>query len=291
MSVRVTRLHVGRSWPRLRFARAWSARLALVVVVLLVLLALLGPEFAPHSPTALLGPPFAGPSSTSPLGTDYAGEDVLSRVLAGGRTVIVYGGLATLLAYLTGGMVGLLAGYRRGWLDPVLMRAMDVLLAFPPLLFLLLLATGFGNSAAALIVGIAIVHMPGVARIVRTATLEISVRGYVEAAVARGDRVATILRREILPNILGTIVADGGPRFTVSILLVAAVNFLGLGIAPPKADWALMISENRAGLTINPLSVLIPALMIGCLTVSINLLADAIAGSLGTSIEVESLRR
>jgi peptide/nickel transport system permease protein len=264
---------------------------ALVVVVVMVLLALIGPELTPHSPTAQLGPPFAGPSSTSPLGTDYVGEDVLSRVLAGGRTVIVYGGLATLLAYLIGGTIGLVSGYRRGWVDPVLMRAMDVLLAFPPLIFLLLLATGFGSSAAALIIGIAIVHVPGVARIVRTAALEVSVRGYVEAAVARGDRLATILRREILPNIVGTIVADAGPRFTVSILLVAAVNFLGLGISPPKADWALMISENRAGITINALSVLVPALMIGLLTVSLNIVADAIAESLGTSIEVESLRR
>jgi ABC-type dipeptide/oligopeptide/nickel transport system permease subunit len=212
-------------------------------------------------------------------------------VLAGGRTVILYGGLATLLAYLIGGTIGLVSGYRRGWVDPVLMRAMDVLLAFPPLIFLLLLATGFGSNAAALIIGIAIVHVPGIARIVRTAALEVSVRGYVEAAVARGDRVATILRREILPNIVGTIVADAGPRFTVSILLVAAVNFLGLGISPPKADWALMISENRAGITINALSVLVPALMIGLLTVSLNMLADAIAASLGTSIDVESLRR
>jgi peptide/nickel transport system permease protein len=203
----------------------------------------------------------------------------------------VYGGLATLLAYLIGGTIGLVSGYRRGWVDPVLMRAMDVLLAFPPLIFLLLLATGFGSNAAALIIGIAIVHVPGVARIVRTATLEVSVRGYVEAAVARGDRVRTILRREILPNIVGTIVADAGPRFTVSILLVAAVNFLGLGISPPTADWALMISENRAGITINALSVLVPALMIGLLTVSLNIVADAIAESLGTSIEVESLRR
>jgi peptide/nickel transport system permease protein len=275
----------------LRFARGWSARVALTVVVVMALVALIGPELTPHSPTAQLGPPFAGPSSTSPLGTDYVGEDVLSRVLAGGRTVIVYGGLATLLAYLSGGVIGLVAGYRRGWVDPVLMRAMDVLLAFPPLLFLLVLATGFGSSAVALIIGIAIVHMPGVARIVRTAALEVSVRGYVEAAVARGDRLATILRREILPNIVGTIVADAGPRFTVSILLVAAVNFLGLGISPPKADWALMISENRGGITINSLSVLVPALMIGILTVSLNMLADAIAASLGTSIETESLRR
>jgi peptide/nickel transport system permease protein len=276
---------------RFRFVRSWSARISLAVVIVLILLAVIGPAVAPHNPTALAGPPYAGPSSAFPLGTDYAGEDVLSRVLAGGRTVMEYGALATLLAYLTGGVIGLVAGYRRGWADPILMRTMDVFLAFPPIIFLLLLATGFGSSAVALIIGIAIVHMPGVARIVRTAALEISVRGYVEAAVARGDRVRTILRREILPNIAGPVIADAGPRFTVSILLVAAVNFLGLGIAPPTADWALMISENREGITINPLAVLIPALMIGLLTVSLNTLADSFAASLGTSVETESLRR
>jgi peptide/nickel transport system permease protein len=276
---------------RVRFLHSWSARISLVVVVTLVLLALVGPALAPHSPTALIGPPYAGPSSTSPLGTDYAGEDVLSRVLVGGRTVLAYGAVATLLAYLSGGVIGLLAGYRRGWVDPVLMRAMDVLLAFPPIIFLLLLATGFGNSPVALILGIATVHMPGVARIVRTATLEVSVRGYVEAAVARGDRLTRILRREIVPNIAGPALADAGPRFTVSILLVAAVNFLGLGIAPPTADWALMISENREGITINALSVLVPALMIGLLTISLNTLADAFAASLGTSLDAEAMRR
>jgi peptide/nickel transport system permease protein len=276
---------------RLRVPRAWSARIAAAVLLLLVVMVAIGPAVAPHAATALIGPPFAGPSSSSPLGTDYAGEDVLSRVLVGGRTVIAFGFLATLLAYLTGGMVGLIAGYRRGWVDAVLMRCMDVLLAFPPIIFLLLLASGFGNSAVALIAGICVVHMPGVARIVRAATLEVSVRGYVEAAVARGDRLLTILRREILPNIAGPLVADAGPRFTVSILLVAAVNFLGLGIAPPTADWALMISENRAGITINPLAVLIPALMIGLLTVSLNMLADAYAASLGNALDTESLRR
>ncbi len=276
---------------RVRVTQAWSARVAAAALLLLLALVAIGPAVAPHSPTALIGPPFAGPSSASPLGTDYAGEDVLSRVLAGGRTVIEFAFIATLLAYLTGGMIGLIAGYRRGWIDAVLMRCMDVLLAFPPIIFLLLLATGFGNNVAALIIGIAVVHMPGVARIIRAATLDVSVRGYVEAAVARGDRLLTILRRELVPNMAGPLVADAGPRFTVSILLVAAVNFLGLGIAPPTADWALMISENRAGITINPLAVLIPALMIGLLTVSLNTLADAFAASLGTTLDTESLRR
>jgi peptide/nickel transport system permease protein len=284
------------SQPRLRRTRqaltgTWPARISLVVVGLLLLLVIFGPLLTIHSPTAVLGPPFAGPSSTFPLGTDYAGEDVLSRVLVGGRSVILIGGIATAIGYLIGGVIGLVAGHQRGLTDSVLMRGMDALLAFPPIIFLLLLATGFGNSIAALILGIALIHVPGVARIVRTAALETSVRGYVEAALARGDRVRVILRREILPNIWGPIIADAGPRFTVSILLVAAINFLGLGIAPPNADWALMISENRSGLTLNPLSVLVPALMIAALTVSLNLLADQIARAHGSSVDVEAMRR
>jgi peptide/nickel transport system permease protein len=212
-------------------------------------------------------------------------------LLAGGSTVVLYGGAATLLAYLIGGAIGLVAGYRGGFTDPVLMRLMDVLLAFPPVILLLLVATGFGNNPRALILGVVLVQVPSIARILRTATLEVSVRGYVEAAVARGDSLLAILRREILPNVSSTIIADAGPRFTVSILLIAAVNFLGLGLDPPAADWSLMISENRAGITINPWAVLAPAIVIGLLTVAINVLADALARTLGTSVDVEALRR
>src|SRR5262249_60982154 len=158
----------------------------------------------------------AGPSSASPLGTDYTGEDVLSRVLAGGRTVIEFAFVATLLAYLAGGMVGLIAGYRRGWIDAVLMRCMDVLLAFPPIIFLLLLATGFGNNVAALIIGIAVVHMPGVARIIRAATLDVSVRGYVESAVAPGGRLPTTPLQGAVPNQAGPPLRSGGPPWTSS---------------------------------------------------------------------------
>ena len=276
---------------RLQFLRSWSGRIGLAVFLLVVGVAFIGPYFAPYSTSAEPGIPFTTPSATYPLGIDYVGEDVLSRVLSGGRTVIVFGALATLLGYAAGGAVGLLAGYSRTLLDPVLMRGMDVLLAFPPILFLLVVATGAGQSLVALVIAIAIIHLPSVARIVRTAALETSVRGYVEAAAARGDRTRVILRREILPNIWGPVMADAGPRFTVSILLVAAVNFLGLGPAPPTADWALMISENRTGITINPWAVVAPALLIAVLTVSINVVADAIAHSLGKSVDVEALRR
>jgi peptide/nickel transport system permease protein len=274
-----------------RVVRGVDGWVSLSVVVLIVGIAAFGPYLAPHSPTALLGAPFQHASSQYLLGTDYVGEDVFSRLLSGGRTVIAFGFIATALAYLVGGAIGLFAGFRRGTPDSILMRCMDVLLAFPPIIFLLMLGAGFGNSLTALVLGIATVHVPSIARIVRTAALETSVRGYVEAAMARGDSTFAILRREVLPNIFGTVVADAGPRFTVSVLLVAAVNFLGLGIAPPKADWALMISENRPGITVNPWSVVAPALMIGILTVALNVFADSVARALGTSADIEAMRR
>lgn len=281
---------------RRRFVpRTWSGRVGLGLALTVCGVALIGPLFAPHSPTELVGSPFNPPSSAYPLGIDFNGRDVLSRVLWGGRTVLALGLASTILAYLVGGSIGLVAGFSRSKLDDVLMRAMDVLLAFPPLLFLLVLATGAGPSVLALVLGIATIHVPAVGRIIRAATLEVSVRGYVEAALARGEPMARILRREVVPNIGGTIAADVGPRFTVSILLVAAVNYLGLGLRPPSADWAMMISENRAALTIPPwgvsLSVFVPALLIALLTVGVNLLADSVARSLGRSVQEESLRR
>jgi ABC-type dipeptide/oligopeptide/nickel transport system permease subunit len=282
---------IGGVERRLAFTRSWSVRIGLTVILFVLGVAFIGPYFAPYSPSALPGIPFSTPSGTYWLGNDYLGEDVFSRLLWGGRTVILYGAIATLLAYAVGGTIGLFAGYTRSRLDDLLMRSMDVLLAFPPILFLLVVATGAGSNIWALVIAIAVIHVPSIARILRSAALEISVRGYVEAAIARGDRTHVILRREILPNIWGTIVADGGPRFTVSILLVAAVNFLGLGLSPPAADWAMMISENRSGITINLWAVVAPALMIGALTVSINVVADAIAGRLGKSVETEALRR
>jgi peptide/nickel transport system permease protein len=216
---------------------------------------------------------------------------VLSRVLWGGRTTIGLGVIATLLAYTVGATIGLVAGLGRSVIDPILMRVMDIFLAFPPLLFLLILATGAGASGTLAVVGVAVIQVPGIARVIRAATQEVSVRGYVEAAVARGEPGHFILFREVLPNIANTIAADMGLRLTGSILLIAGLNFLGLGLQPPIADWALMITENRPGLTFQPWAVVVPALLIAVLTIGVNLLADAVARSLGKSVEPESLRR
>jgi ABC-type dipeptide/oligopeptide/nickel transport system permease subunit len=269
--------------------RSWTARIAALVLLSVIALAIVGPWIAPHSPSALTGPPYSAPSSGSWLGTDYLGEDVLSRVLWGGRNVIVFAVVATALAYVVGGLIGLVAGTSRTLLDPALMRTVDVLLAFPAIFLILLLAARFGSSAAIVIGGIALVHIPFVARIVRTATLEVSVRPYVEVAVARGDSTLTIIRREIMPNLLGPISADLGPRLTISILLVAALNFLGVGVSPPSADWAVMVNENRGGLQLNHWAVTAPAALIALLTVSANVLVDAIAQAYGRTSETEPL--
>lgn len=267
----------------LRFLRTPTGAIGAALFVAVVALALLGPVLAPHAPDEPVGIPLTGPADGAPLGTDFLGRDVLSRVLWGGRSVLVYAGIATLLAYLIGGTVGLVAGYNRALADSVLMRSADVMLSFPPLIFLLVLATGAGTSEWVLVIGVALVQAPLVARVVRTATLEQAVRGFVEAAVARGERTSAIVRRELLPNIVGPVAADVGLRFTYSIILVASVNFLGLGLQPPAADWALIISENRSGLDLNPYVILAPALLIALLTISVSLVGDAVARTLGRS--------
>jgi peptide/nickel transport system permease protein len=253
------------------------------LVGLAIAVALAGPAFAPHSPDAPVGAPLAGPSSEALLGTDFLGRDVLSRVLWGGRSVLALAGLATLLAYATGVLLGLVAGYSRSLVDPALMRTADVMLSVPALLVLLVLVSGVGAGEAVLVFGVAAVQTPLIARLVRAATLEQSVRGYVEAAISRGERVHAILRREILPNVMPVILADAGLRFTYSIILVASVNFLGLGLQPPASDWALIISENRVGLTLNPYVIVAPAVLIGILTIGVSLLGDAVSRTLGTS--------
>jgi peptide/nickel transport system permease protein len=255
------------------------------MLVLVLLVAFLGPLAAPYSPNASTGAPLTGPSSHDLLGTDEIGRDVLSRVLYGGHTVVLLALAATAIAYGCGLVVGLIAGYMRNWIDPLLMRMVDVFLAFPPLLFLLVVITATGTGVAVLIVGVALVQAPGIARLVRTVTLEASVRGYVEAAIARGERTSAILRREVLPNIAPALIADAGLRFTFSVLLIAAANFLSIGLQPPASDWGLMISENREFISINPWAVAVPALLIAMLTIGINLLGDAVSRSLGRSAE------
>jgi peptide/nickel transport system permease protein len=275
---------------RPRFTETISGKVGLGMLIFVLAVAFFGPLVSPHEIASPIGSPGSPPSGSAPLGTDYLGRDVLSRVLHGGLSVIWIGSAATLLSYAAGITVGLIAGYQRSLVDPVLMRGIDVLLAFPALLILLLLVAGLGSHVWVLIIGVALVQLPPIARIIRTATLEVSTRGYVEAAQARGERTPAILRREILPNVAPVVLADFGIRFGFSIILIASVNYLGLGLAPPAADWGLMIAENQQYISLNVWSMLAPAIMLAMLTICVNLIADAYVQTLGRS-ELPTRRR
>lgn len=270
--------------PRVMRTPAGAAGCLILAVVLVV--ALFGPLVAPHDIATPIGGPGQAPSGAAPLGTDYLGRDVLSRLLSGGRSVVWISGAATALSYLIGLTIGLTAGYSRSIIDPVLMRGVDVLLAFPALLVLLLLVGGMGQHIVVLIIGVALVQLPGIARIVRTATLETATRGYIEAAEARGESSVSLVLREILPNISPIILADFGIRFGYSIILIASVNYLGLGLSPPAADWGLMMSENQQFISVNVWAVLAPAIMLALLTIGVNLVADSYVRLLGRSGDV-----
>ena len=266
-----------------RGMRQTAAKVGFVMLTVIVVVAIFGPFVAPDSPVVPVGAPYATPTAHHLLGTDYLGRDVVSRTLWGGRSVLLLAGLSTLIAYTFGLLIGLFAGYTRNLADSLLMRLMDILLSFPPLIFMLVMITAIGTGKVGLVIGVAVVQTPSIARIMRTATLEQSVRGFVESAVARGESTPSILVREVLPNIVSPLAADAGLRLTYSVLIIASVNFLGLGLQPPAADWGLMVAENRSGIGLNPSAVLGPAVIIALLTISLNLIGDGFARALGRS--------
>jgi len=239
---------------------------------------------APHDPTETLDVPFRNPSLDFPLGTDALGRDALSRLLAGGRLILFESITAILLAYLVGTATGMYAAYRRGSTDIALVGVVDVLLSFPPIVFVLILLAYVGPETWLVVVALAVTQIPRVARVARAATLDLLGQEYVEAAVARGETTRAILKRELLPNISTPLVTDFGIRLTGTIILAASISFLGLGPQPPTPDWGLMISENRSGLTLAPVLVLAPAVAIGLLTLGVNLIADAVARVYGRTV-------
>jgi peptide/nickel transport system permease protein len=248
-----------------------------LVLLAVVIGAIVGPLLAPHPPDESLTAPFMPANGEFPLGADVIGRDVLSRVLYGGRTVLLMAAIANMLCYLVAVPLGLVSGYLGGKTDAVLMRILDVVLAFPPVLLLLVLASTRGTGASTVVPAVALAQAPMVARLVRSAAIDASLHGYVEAERTRGESTASILRRDILPAIAGPLAADVGVRTVLSILFIASANFLGIGLQPPAADWGLMIAENRSGLEANPLAVIVPVGCIAVLTICISLIADRIA--------------
>ncbi|MCD7438225.1 ATP-binding cassette domain-containing protein [Streptomyces lincolnensis] len=255
--------------------RRRRGRAALAVLVLVAAVALLGPLFAQHAVTEPVDIPYAPGSGRAPLGTDRLGSDVLSRVLSGGRSLLLNALAVTAAVCALGAVAGMAAAYRKGWTDTLILRLADVLLGLPAFLLLsvVVVATGRGTAGVALAAGL--VLLPESIRVVRAATLRILSQDYVEVAVARGERTASLLGREVLPNLAPVLAADAGVRFLGAITVVATAAFLGYGAQPPAADWGLMVLENRDGLTLQPLAVLAPAVLLLVLLLATNLLLDA----------------
>ena len=261
-----------------------AGKLGAAMILLVGMLAFVGPYLAPHSHTEIVGTPFLGPSSDALLGTDFLGRDALSRFLAGGAYLVVTGFVATVLAYLVGIPVGIAAGFFRGPFDLGVVGIADLIISFPAIVLVLVLLAGAGTGVEVVIAAIALIHVPRIIRLVRIVTMEIATLEYVEAAVARGERMIVIFKRDILANMWTPLLADFGIRMTGSIIIVSSISYLGLGAAPPAANWGLMISENRLGLLTQPWVLIVPALAIGLFAIGISLVADAVARSVGRSI-------
>ena len=251
-------------------------RVGLTLLALVVIVALVGPLVAPHDPDAVVGLPADGPSRQFVLGTDYLGHDVLSRILWGGRSVLWMSFSAATIGVAVGAAIGLLAAYAGTIADDVLMRGMDVILAFPQIVFVLLFVSLLGPKLGLIVVLVALAWVPQVARVVRGMTSDIVHREYVESAELIGLSRWRILTREILPNVTTPLMVEYGLRLTWSIALIAAISFLGFGIQPPNADWGLMINENRNIITLQPWPILAAGACIGVFAIATNLIAEGI---------------
>lgn len=270
-------------WARIRLDLAKSpitARFGLLVILIYVLVALFAPFIAPYGEAEVFPIPYAPWSSEFVFGTDQIGRDIFSRLIYGARNTVGIAVATTALAFIIGGVLGLAAAIARGWLDQLLSRTVDVLMAIPSLIFALVLLSIFGSTVTNLIIIIAVLDSTRVFRLTRAVSINVVVMDYVEAARLRGEGLIWIMRREILPNIMPPLIAEFGLRFCFVFLTIAALSFLGVGIQPPTADWGSMVRENasliqfaqydlKAGLT-----PLLPAAAIAILTVAVNFVVD-----------------
>jgi len=261
-----------------------SGRLGLALVLVGGGIAILGPSIAPYSPYALKGVPLDAPTPAHWLGTDQLGRDVLSRVLHGGSSVLVLAALAVLVTFVVGGPAGLLAGYQGGFIDAVFSRVADVVMSIPPLVLVIIFVIALGSSSVSIVVLTGLVTAPRVFRIVRSATQVLAEQEFVLAARARGEGTHAIIGRELLPNISGPLLAEAAIRLNYSIIFIATLNFLGLGVQPPSSDWGLMVSEGRVYLGQAPLIAVAPAVAIAVLTIGINLVSDQVGIHLARNV-------
>ncbi|MCO4864654.1 ABC transporter permease [Cupriavidus sp. WGlv3] len=271
---------VGKSCRRLRLPRmGFTAWIGCLILLGWLLAAVLGPILisADGSPTGEIQ--VFGPISAQHwLGTDYLGRDMLTRVILGARYTVCVALVSTLCASGIGITLALLATVSGRWIDACMSRGLDTLTAIPSKMFALIMVAAFGSSVWMLAVTAAIIYVPGAYRIARSLAVNINAMDYVTVARTRGEGTAYIMRQEILPNIIGPMLADLGLRFVYVVLLLASLSFLGLGIQPPDADWGSLVRENIGALSDGSMAVVAPALAIASLTLAVNLVIDNLPG-------------
>ncbi|WP_022951410.1 ABC transporter permease [Leucothrix mucor] len=251
-----------------------TAKFGIIVVLCYIFIAIFAPWLTPYGESEIVGDPFDLWGDDFMLGTDNLGRDMLTRLLYGARNTVGIAFVTTCLAFLIGGVMGIVAAITGGWADQIMSRVVDVLMAIPALIFSLLLLTIFGTSIPVLIVIIAVLDSTRVFRLTRAVSLNVVVMDYVEAARLRGEGMGWITLREVLPNIMPPLVAEFGLRFCFVFLTIASLSFLGLGIQPPMADWGSMVRDNATLITYGDITPLLPAGAIALLTVGINFIVD-----------------
>jgi peptide/nickel transport system permease protein len=264
-----------------RFRRNRLALVGLVLVVVLAVSAALAPWLAPYDPARQsLIEKRAKPGAKYVLGADEFGRDILSRVIYGSRVALLVGVLSALIAVAGGLLLGIAAGFVGGWLDAVMMRGIEILLAFPYLLLALAIVAALGTGALNTTIAVGIWGVPAVTRIVRGSVLALRETEYVGAARALGAPVTAVLRRHILPNIVPSLIVYATLFMANAILLEAALSFLGLGVQPPTASWGLMVSTGRDVLLVAPHVATVPGLAIMVAVLAFNLVGDGLRDAL-----------
>ena len=251
-----------------------SARIGLAMILINVIAAIFAPVISPYSETEVVGDVWAPYSRSNLLGTDNVGRDLFTRLLYGARNTIALAFATTMLSFLVGTLCGFFAATLGGWMDQMLSRIVDIIMALPMLIFCLMVLSVVGTSITSLIVVIALLDSTRVYRLARAVAMDIEVMEFVEAARLRGERIWWLMRHEILPNAMPPLVAEFGLRFCFVFLFIASLSFLGLGIKPPTADWGSMVRENAGAITFGIFIPLWPAAAIAFLTVGVNLIVD-----------------
>lgn len=251
-----------------------SARIGLLIILINVFAIVLAPQIAPYGETDFIGDVWAPSSSEHLLGTDQLGRDMFTRVIYGARNTISIALAIVLLSFMVGCTCGLVAATLGGWVDQILGRVVDVVMAFPTLIFALMVLSVMGTSIPTLIVVIAILDSTRVFRLSRAVAMDIEVMDFVEVARLRGEGLWWVMRYEILPNAMPPLIAEFGLRFCFVFLFISALSFLGLGIQPPTADWGSMVRENAGAISFGIFTPMYPAAAIAFLTIGVNLVVD-----------------